>query len=60
MELLTNKSEVKHGKWKICDSDLDWVEGECSVCGYTDCFDESGFYKYCPECGARMDEKIER
>lgn len=48
--------EVKHGKWEIVDSDLDWVEGKCSACGYTDCFDESGFYKFCPECGAKMGE----
>lgn len=59
---MTNKSEVKHGKWIICDKHI-WdlvIDAKCSVCGYIDCFDESGFYKYCPECGARMDEKIER
>jgi hypothetical protein len=47
--------EVVHGEWEIVDSDLDWVDGKCSACGYTDCFDESGFYKYCPDCGAKMD-----
>ena len=49
--------EVRHGKWNIVDGALYWVDGKCSVCGYTDSFDESGFYKYCPECGAKMDEK---
>lgn len=48
-------AEVRHGEWKILDSDLGWVEGKCSACGYTDCFDENGFYNYCPECGAKMD-----
>jgi hypothetical protein len=47
--------EVVHGEWEIVDSDLDWVDGKCSACGYTDCFYESGFYKYCPDCGAKMD-----
>ncbi len=50
-------AEVKHGEWKIVDSDLGWVDGKCSACGYTDCFYESGFYKFCPECGAKMDGK---
>ena len=49
--------EVRHGKWDIVEYGSGWVDGKCSVCGYTDCFDESGFYIYCPECGAKMDGK---
>ena len=44
----------KLGEWIIVDTDLDYVEAKCSICGYTDVFDETGFYKYCPECGAKM------
>lgn len=44
----------KLGEWKIVDTDLDYSEAQCSICGYTDVFDETGFYKYCPECGAKM------
>lgn len=50
--------EVVHGKWDIVDCGSGWVDGKCSVCGYTDCFDESGFYIYCPDCGAKMDGKV--
>lgn len=50
--------KVRHGKWNIVDGDFYWVDGKCSVCGYTDCFDESRFYKYCPECGAKMDGNV--
>lgn len=45
------------GKNSICD---EYVDGKCSNCGYTDCFNENGFYNYCPECGARMDEVKEK
>ena len=54
----------KLGEWKIVNNwDFEQVDAECSICGYTDVFDETGFYKYCPECGAKMkggakDEKI--
>lgn len=49
--------KVKHGYWKVVSDISDCVDGECSICGYTDVFDESGFYNYCPECGAKMDKK---
>lgn len=47
-------AEAKHGEWKIVDSDLGWVDGKCSACDHVECFGESGFYNYCPECGAKM------
>lgn len=56
--LFKNKSdyaEVKHGEWIIVNNrDFEQVDAKCSICGYTDVFDETGFYKYCPECGAKM------
>ena len=52
-----DREEVVHGEWKIVreENAYDYVEAECSVCGYTDCFDEGAFYNYCPNCGAKMD-----
>ena len=40
--------EVVHGRWRIID-----FKGnvECSECGYTMDLE----YKYCPNCGAKMD-----
>lgn len=41
--------EVVHGRWRIID-----FKGnvECSECGYTMDLE----YKYCPNCGAKMDK----
>lgn len=51
-------AEVKHGEWIIVNNrDFEQVDAKCSICGYTDVFDETGFYKYCPNCGAKMDLK---
>lgn len=50
---------IKHARWVIRFESIyqKYVEGECSNCGYTDyCLDENGFYNYCPNCGAKMDE----
>lgn len=46
---------VIHGRWKRkivdCGFNADWV---CSQCGHRVMTDFVN-YKYCPECGARMD-----
>lgn len=48
---------VRHGKWyELATYDGCEVDLRCSNCGAT----VSGFvqdYKYCPNCGARMDEE---
>ena len=49
---------VMHGKW--IDGEIDGIVGgfeyrfqDCSNCGYSHSFPLH--YKYCPNCGARMD-----
>ena len=43
-------AQVRHGRWR-CHGDCGVTE--CSVCGWSieECID----YKYCPNCGSRMD-----
>ena len=52
--------EVKHGKW-IEQGDGLYTYYDCSVCGESFCFIEGSptdnLYKYCPNCGAKMDGK---
>ena len=46
---------VVHGKWLFVNPPteiIDWEE--CSVCGYANY--NFSHYKYCPNCGAKMDE----
>lgn len=40
---------VVHGRWDR--------SGYCSVCDFWTCY--CGDYHYCPNCGAKMDEKVE-
>ena len=51
--------EVKHGYWKECFED--WrkqIAGdECSACGFQHYGTCISHYHYCPNCGAKMDEK---
>ena len=51
---------VRHGKWKY-DNQYHWYRACCSECGYcrvTDVeADRWNEWKYCPNCGARMDEE---
>ena len=52
---------VRHGRWLgISDGDADgypvYDEWECSECGVV-FEDEEPPYKYCPNCGAKMDIK---
>ena len=41
--------EVKHGRW----IDIDPLEWDCSVCGYS--VKRWNSTTYCPHCGAKMD-----
>ena len=49
---------VRHGRWKDCTNheSVDF-EDKCSVCGYTMFADFSHRFRYCPNCGARMEEE---
>ena len=49
---------VRHGWWKVFYENLqEQLSGcQCSVCGYTFLRRSSGFYNFCPNCGAKMDE----
>ena len=52
--------EVRHGEWIYVDGDLGWADCKCSECGYTDSFEDCTdefYYKFCPECGAKMDKE---
>lgn len=48
---------VVHGQWLSCFED--WrmqIEGDkCSVCGFEHCGTPKGEFKFCPNCGAKMD-----
>lgn len=48
---------VRHGWWKVFYENLqEQLSGcQCSVCGYTFLRRSSGFYNFCPNCGAKMD-----
>jgi hypothetical protein len=58
---------VVRGEWIAEQKSAEYCEFRCSVCDYsigeTDQFDEteakqfSEWYKYCPCCGARMEDK---
>lgn len=48
---------VRHGKWLPENRTMDayWV---CSCCGFpSEAHGAFKIYKYCPNCGARMDEE---
>lgn len=50
---------VRHGHW-IEGNNFHWYSNSCSCCGYTRTTDikSNGWnqWKYCPNCGAKMDE----
>ena len=53
---------VVHGQWKEMHYEGGILDGtnfdRCSVCGYERVFDDPAFktvFKYCPNCGAKMD-----
>ena len=43
---------VRHGHW-VYDH---WCEFKCSCCGHFSSTNPRGKEKYCPNCGAKMDE----
>lgn len=60
-------AEVKHGRWFETSQPIGWAGSfrcaECSACGEDFVLDEYGideireYFKYCPNCGAKMDGK---
>ena len=46
---------VVHGKWVLNDDQV----YECKECGYVPSFDGYTYFNYCPNCGAKMDERRE-
>ena len=57
--------EVVHGRWKEMHYEGGILDGtnfdRCSVCGYERVFDDPALktvFKYCPNCGAKMDEEV--
>ena len=49
---------VVHGRWKFGKNHGEFVETECTACGsllLVKWIDELSNYRYCPNCGARMD-----
>ena len=50
---------VRHGKW-LYDNQFHWYRASCNQCGYyrvTDIkADGWNEWRFCPMCGARMDE----
>ncbi len=56
--------EVKHGKWKIKIDEYDCEYMMCSVCKEefypADAYTVDITPNYCPNCGAKMDERKEK
>ena len=49
--------EVRHGRWMSNDlGGYKWAY-YCSECGWVDGYPFNDRHKYCPNCGAKMDEK---
>lgn len=55
-------SLVRHGRWKEMHYEGGILDGtnfdRCSICGYERVFDDPALktvFKYCPNCGAKMD-----
>jgi len=53
---------IRHGKW-IYSNDFHWYTASCNKCGYqrrTDIKAEGwNQWKFCPNCGAKIDEEKE-
>ena len=59
--LAADVAEVVHGEWLRSDDDWNSLTTiQCSICGEEWCFETDDDvsllnYKYCPNCGAKMD-----
>lgn len=52
--------EVKHGEWESKGTHGDFEEKRCSICNgllLVRWYDRTMEYRYCPNCGAKMDLK---
>lgn len=60
-QALAEAEPTKHGRWIEEKDEYDDIWCKCSECGYTnmgcEVFNLDGF-RYCPNCGARMDTQI--
>lgn len=54
--LIADAAPVVHGHWKYVEDDV-YTCYKCSACGSTLAGDKS---RYCPGCGAKMDEEEEK
>ena len=59
-------AQVVHGRWEEMHYEGGILDGtnfdRCSVCGYERVFDDPALktvFKYCPNCGAKMDEVVD-
>lgn len=55
---------VVHGRWIVWEDSMQFVHYTCSVCGEDVIMAQTGdsvldlfTYTYCPQCGAKMDER---
>lgn len=49
---------VRHGRWEFDGESNTGIYALCSVCGES--IYQCGMWYYCPNCGARMDEEVEK
>ena len=62
--IIVDVAPVRHGRWEEMHYEGGILDGtnfdRCSICGYERVFDDPALktvFKYCPNCGARMDLK---
>lgn len=62
--IIVDVAPVRHGRWLRSDDDWDSLTSiRCSICGEEWCFEMIDDvtllnYKYCPNCGAKMDGEV--
>ena len=61
-QMMEHYAPVRHGRWVEMHYEGGILDGtnfdRCSVCGYERVFDDPALktvFKYCPNCGAKMD-----